>query len=62
MGLFTDKTRWQHFAWAISIGAVLTIHDGVRHRCTMEQLDSGSQNQEERRTIQRLQYSVAGRV
>lgn len=25
MGLFTDKTRWQHFAWAIPIGAVLTI-------------------------------------
>ncbi|MBQ4388028.1 MAG: hypothetical protein II822_10555 [Prevotella sp.] len=23
--LFTDKTRWQHFAWAIPIGAVLTI-------------------------------------
>ena len=25
MKLFTDKTRWQHFAWAIPIGAVLTI-------------------------------------
>ena len=25
MTLFEDKTRWQHFAWAIPIGAVLTI-------------------------------------
>ena len=23
--LFTDKTRWQHFAYAISIGVVFTI-------------------------------------
>lgn len=23
--LFTDKTRWQHFGWAIPIGAVFTI-------------------------------------
>lgn len=23
--LFEDKTRWQHFGWAIPIGAVLTI-------------------------------------
>lgn len=25
MTLFDDKTRWQHFAYAIPIGAVLTI-------------------------------------
>jgi hypothetical protein len=25
MALFEDKTRWQHFAYAIPIGAVLTI-------------------------------------
>ena len=24
MALFEDKTRWQHFGWAIPIGAVLT--------------------------------------
>ncbi len=23
--IFEDKTRWQHFAWAIPIGAVFTI-------------------------------------
>lgn len=25
MKIFTDKTRWQHFGWAIPIGALLTI-------------------------------------
>ena len=23
--LFDDKTRWQHFGWAIPVGAVFTI-------------------------------------
>ena len=23
--LFTDKTRWQHFGWAIPVGLVFTI-------------------------------------
>lgn len=23
--LFTDKTRWQHFGWAVLIGATLTM-------------------------------------
>lgn len=25
MKLFSDKTRWQHFGWAIPIGAALSI-------------------------------------
>ena len=25
MALFDDKTRWQHFGWAIPIGVVFTI-------------------------------------
>jgi hypothetical protein len=25
MALFEDKTRWQHFGWAIPIGVVFTI-------------------------------------
>ncbi len=25
MKLFSDKTRWQHFGWAIPIGAAFTI-------------------------------------
>jgi hypothetical protein len=25
MALFDDKTRWQHFGWAIPVGVVFTI-------------------------------------